>query len=170
MAGLAGKFTCRHCPESPFEGDQPCHNGPMRRRTLLLAALSLGVARTAHAHSYKLGPIEVGHPWARPSATGKAAVFLALSNTGNTSERLTGGSTPVAREVLLRAEDGTPLEYFDLRPHRPMALRPGRKYIALLGLSGPLALEDSFPLTLTFETAGTITVTVTVEDAPEPER
>jgi periplasmic copper chaperone A len=139
----------------------------MRRRVLLLAPLSLTLARTARAHSYKLGPIEIGHPWARPSVTGKAAVFVALSNTGRTSDRLTGGSTPIAKEVLLRAEDGSPLEYLDLLPHHPIALRPGRKYIALLGLTGVLSLEDSFPLTLRFESAGEITVTVVVEDGPE---
>ena len=131
-----------------------CHNGIMRRRALLLAPLSLAVARAAAAHSYKLGAIEIGHPWARPSVTGKAAVFMALSNTGKTTDRLTGGSTPIAQEVLLRAEDGSPLEYLDLLPHHPIALRPGRKYIALIGLAGPLALEDSFALTLTFAGAG----------------
>jgi periplasmic copper chaperone A len=139
----------------------------MRRRLLLLAPLSLALVRAASAHSFKLGAIEIGHPWARPSVTGKAAVFVALSNTGRTSDRLTGGSTPIAKEVLLRAEDGSPLEYLDLLPHHPIALRPGRKYIALLGLTGFLSLEDSFPLTLRFENAGEITVTVVVEDGPD---
>ncbi len=139
----------------------------MRRRLLLLAPLSLALVGAASAHSYKLGAIEIGHPWARPSVTGKAAVFVALSNTGRTSDRLTGGSTPIAKEVLLRAEDGSPLEYLDLLPHHPIALRPGRKYIALLGLTGVLSLEDSFPLTLHFENAGEITVTVVVEDGPD---
>jgi len=138
----------------------------MHRRALLLAPLSLALARAAAAHSYKIGAIEIGHPWARPSVTGKAAVFLALSNTGKTTDRLIGGRTPIAQEVLLRDEDGSPLEYLDLLPRHPLALRPGRKYIALLGLSGPLALEDSFALTLNFAAAGRITVRVTVEDAP----
>jgi copper(I)-binding protein len=139
----------------------------MRRRLLLLAPLSLTLVRAASAHSYKLGAIEIGHPWARPSVTGKAAVFVAISNTGRNSDRLTGGGTPIAKEVLLRAEDGSPLEYLDLLPHHPIALRPGRKYIALLGLTGVLSLEDSFPLTLRFESAGEITVSVLVEEGPE---
>jgi copper(I)-binding protein len=139
----------------------------MTRRGLLLFGLALLLpARSARAHSYRLGPVEIGHPWARPSVTGAAAVFLALSNTGDTTMRLTGGASPVAREVLLRAEDGSPLEYLELPPHRPLALRPGRKYIALLGLSAPLALDESFPLTLRFASLGEVTVTVMVEDAP----
>lgn len=141
----------------------------MLRRALLLAPLSLLLARVASAHSYKLGAIEIGHPWARPSATGKAAVFLALANTGYDSDRLTGASTPIAHEVFLREFDGTSLEELDLPPHRPVALRPGGRYIALLGLSDPLALDDSFQLTLRFASAGEITVTVRVEDAPEEE-
>jgi len=51
----------------------------MRRRDLLLAPLPFLFARIAWAHSYRLGPIEIGHPWARPSVTGAAAVFLALA-------------------------------------------------------------------------------------------
>jgi copper(I)-binding protein len=140
----------------------------MTRRGLLLLGLSLLLpARSARAHSYRLGPVEIGHPWARPSVTEAAAVFLALSNTGDATVRLTGGASPIAREVLLRAEDGSTLEDLDLPPHRPLALRPGRKYIALLGLSGPLALDDSFPLTLRFGSLGEVTVTVMVEDGPE---
>ena len=139
----------------------------MLRRALLLAPALLLLARLASAHSYKLGVIEIGHPWARPSVTGKAAVFLALANTGYDTDRLTGASTPIAREVFLRAADGSTMEELDLPPHRPVALRPGGKYIALLGLPGPLALDDNFPLTLRFAGAGEITVTVRVEDAPE---
>jgi copper(I)-binding protein len=139
----------------------------MLRRTLLLAPLPLLLARAARAHSYKLGAIEIGHPWARPSVTGKAAVFLALANTGFDSDRLVGGATPIAREVILRDADGSTLDELDLLPHRPVALRPGGKYIALLGLTGPLSLDDSFALTLRFGGAGEITVTVKVEDAPD---
>lgn len=139
----------------------------MRRRLLLAAPLAFLALRKAWAHSYKLGNIEIGHPWARPSVTGAAAVFLAMSNLGRSTERLVGGTTPIAKEVLLRDEDGNPLEYLELPPHHPLALRPGRRYIALHGLKGPLALDDSFPLTLRFEHAGDVTVTVMVEDGPE---
>jgi copper(I)-binding protein len=139
----------------------------MRRRLFLLGLLSVLPARAVRAHSYRLGPVEIGHAWARPSVTGVAAVFLPLSNTSNTTIRLVGGTTPIAREVLLRAEDGSPLEYLELPPHRPLALRPGRKYIALLGLKGPLALEESFPLTLRFANLGEITLEVVVEAGPD---
>jgi hypothetical protein len=139
----------------------------MHRRILLLAPVTVSLARAAWAHSYQLGAIEIGHPWARPSVTGKAAVFVAFSNAGDSTDRLVGGSSPIAAEVLLRAAGGLPLEEMDLLPHHPLPLRPGGKYIALLGLKGPLALDERFPLTLRFAGAGSITVTVRVEDAPE---
>lgn len=141
----------------------------MRRRGLLLVPFALLAARTAFAHSYKLGPIEIGHPWAQPSVTEAAAAFMALSNTGRSADRLTGGATPAASEVLLRGEDGSPIDYFDLPAHRPLALRPGGRHIALRGLKGPLALGDSFALTLRFERAGEIAVSVMVEAGPEAE-
>ncbi len=141
----------------------------MRRRVLLAAPLALVAERAAWAHSYQLGHVEIGHPWSRPSVIDRAAVFLALSNIGRSTDRLAGGSTPIAQEVLLRAEDGAPLEYLELLPHHPLALRPGRKYIALIGLKGPLVLDESFPLTLRFDRAGEVTVTVMVEAGPEGE-
>jgi periplasmic copper chaperone A len=139
----------------------------MRRRVVLLAPLSLLIARAACAHSFRLGSIEIGHPWAKPSATDAAAMFLALSNTGSKADRLLGGETPAAAEVLLRDRGGAPMEYLDLLPRRPVALRPGGRYIALRGLKAPLAIDDNFPMILRFAEAGSITVTVTVEDAPE---
>jgi copper(I)-binding protein len=139
----------------------------MRRRLFLLAPLSLTVLRATRAEAYRLGRVEIDHPWARPSVTAGAAVFVNLANTGNIIERLVGGTTPVAQQVFLRDEDGTALDSLALMPHRLLALGPGRKYIGLHDLNRPLALEDSFPLTLRFETMGEITVTVQVQDGPE---
>ena len=57
-------------------------------RRLALAALVAILALPALALDYKLGAIEIGHPWARPSVTGKAAVFIAFSNTSDSTDRL----------------------------------------------------------------------------------
>lgn len=141
----------------------------MKRRLLLLAPLSLVVARAASAKNFSLGAIAISHPWAAPSVSEAAAMFVGLVNTGTRPDRLVGGSTPVAGAVIFRARDGTPLEYYELLPKRPVNLRPGRRYIALRDLKGPLALDDTFPMTLRFAEAGSITVTVAVEAGPEDE-
>jgi len=139
----------------------------MRRRQLLLAPLLLVVARPTYAASFKLGSITVSHPWAPPTAGEAAALFLEMRNDGPRPDRLIAASTPVAHTVIFRAADGTALEYYDLLPKRPVSLQPGRRYIALRDLKGPLALDDTFPVTLRFAEAGSITVMAAVEAGPE---
>jgi len=138
----------------------------MQRRSLLLAPLAWLIARPALAHSFKLGTIEIGHPWAKPAVTGKAAVFLALANEGPNTDRLIGGSSPMAAGTAICAADGSVLKEIMLLPHRPVAFRPGGKYIALDGLKRPLTVGEFFPLTLRFAKAGETTVKVIVENAP----
>lgn len=125
--------------------------------------LSLILARSAAAQSFRLSAITVEHPWAKPSVDEAAAMFLHLVNDGPRPDRLLGGTAPIAEKVILRARDGSAVDFFDLLPKRPVSLRPGRRYIALRGLNRPLALDDTFPLTLTFAEAGDLTVTVLVE-------
>lgn len=96
-------------------------------------------------------------------------MFMELHNSGDRPDRLIAATTPVAGTVIFRARDGTPLEYYDLQPKRPVVLRPGGRYIALRDLKGPLALDDTFPVTLRFAAGGDITVTATVEAGPEDE-
>lgn len=141
----------------------------MKRRLLLLAPFSLLVARSARAASFKLGAITVSHPWVAPAASEAAALFLEMRNDGQRPDRLIAASTPVAGRMIFRESDGTALEYYDLLPKRPVSLQPGRRYIALRELKAPLALDDTFPATLHFAEAGSVTVTVTVEAGPEDE-
>ena len=141
----------------------------MNRRALLLAPLALycGRAIAATDKSFVLGPISITHPWAPPAVTEAAALFMRLVNNGPSPERLIAASTPVAGTVIFRAHDGTPLQYYDLWPKRPVELAPGRRYIALRDLKGPLALDDTFPVTLHFANTGDVTVTAIVEAGPE---
>ncbi len=141
----------------------------MNRRVLLLTplALSCGRAMAAADKSFALGPISITHPWVPPAVTEAAALFMRLVNNGPNHERLIAASTPVAGTVIFRAHDGTPLEYYDLWPKRPVELAPGRRYIALRDLRGPLALDDTFPVTLRFAGAGEITVAAIVEAGSE---
>lgn len=139
----------------------------MKRRTLLLAPLMLCAARVGLAKPFTLGTITISHPWVPPAVTEAAALFMQLVNDGPEPDRLTAASTPVAGAVIFRAHDGTPLEYYELLPKRPVDLAPGRRYIALRDLKAPLALDDMFPVTLHFKKTGIITVTAVVEAGPE---
>ena len=55
----------------------------------------------ASAHSYKLGSLEIGHPWARatPPTAPTGGGFLSITNKGTASDRLLSASSPAAGAV-----------------------------------------------------------------------
>src|SRR5688572_23902151 len=67
----------------------------------LFAATALALARlAAAAHSFKLGEITIGHPYARTTAPGQSTggAYLRFENRG-ADDRLLAASTPVAPTV-----------------------------------------------------------------------
>src|SRR5579864_1461486 len=67
---------------------------------VLLAAL-LAAAAPSFAHDYKLGAIEIGHPWSRatPATAPSAGGFLTLTNKGDAPDRLLAVQSPAAKQV-----------------------------------------------------------------------
>ena len=133
-------------------------------RFLLLLALLLLTAATDP-------PVQVDHPWARASAGNakNGAAFLTLTGKGP-PDRLTGVSSPVAASAELHEtldDKGImkmrPVTAIALVPGQTVKLAPGARHVMLMGLKAPLKQGDTFPLTLTFEHAAPMTVTVTVE-------
>jgi copper(I)-binding protein len=51
----------------------------------------------------------------------------------------------------------------EIKPGATITLQPGSYHVMLMGLKRPLAVGDKFPLTLTFEKAGSVEVTVEIE-------
>jgi copper(I)-binding protein len=142
-------------------------------KTLTLAAgLALALATTAVAHEFKIADLEIDHPWSRATvATAKnGAVFLVIKNEGGTADRLIAASSPVAEKAELHemVMDNDVMKMrmvgaIDLPAGRSVALEPGGFHIMLMGLKKPLEESRSFPVTLTFEKAGNVTVTAVVE-------
>ena len=66
--------------------------------SLVLAAAFSFVIGPASAHEFKVGSIEIKHPWSRATPKGSevAGGFMKLINTGTESDRLIGGSTATA--------------------------------------------------------------------------
>ncbi|MGF1612163.1 MAG: copper chaperone PCu(A)C [Kiloniellales bacterium] len=150
----------------------------LRARLLLLAALALGplLSWSAGAHEYKLVELHIDHPLARASigAAKAGAAYLTITNQGAEADRLVAVATPVARSAELHThlmDDGVmkmrPVVAIEVAPGEPAVLQPGGLHIMLMGLSAPLQEGQSFPLTLTFEKAGTIEVEVEIEGATE---
>ncbi len=138
----------------------------MLRRTLLTALLLCLAATGVRAHSYVLGSVEIGHPWAPPTTAQLGAAYCVLAVKGDAADTLSSAETPIAERVELRNAAGEAVPAIEIAPERPIVLRPGKPYLALVGLKRPLKPGDSFPVTLRFDIAGAITVSVMVENMP----
>ncbi|MBP2299018.1 copper chaperone PCu(A)C [Azospirillum picis] len=148
----------------------------MKRVLAIATALSMLGAAAALAHSYKAGPIDIGHPWARataPSAPNGGA-YLSLSNTGADGDRLVAASTPAAEKAELHThlnENGVmkmrEVPGIDVLAGETVKLAPSGLHVMLLGLKQPLVKGTRFPMTLRFEKAGSVDVEVAVEGAGE---
>ncbi|MDX1484811.1 MAG: copper chaperone PCu(A)C [Alphaproteobacteria bacterium] len=126
--------------------------------------------------------IKVSAAWARASA-GRArngAAYFTVVNNGAAADRLIGAETGIAKRAELhshrmaggvmrmrRVEGG-----IALRPGASLSFAPRGDHVMLMGLKTPLKAGESFPLTLIFEGAGRIRVTIPVRaigaGAPKP--
>ncbi len=141
-------------------------------RLLAMLIVAVGAfAVPASAHEYTLGDLEIVHPWARASAGSakNGAAYVDIINHGSVPDRLIAASSPAAGDAALHrhvAENGIlqmrPVEAIEIQPGEHVVLQPGSFHIMLLGLTAPLVEGESFALTLTFERAGTIDVSVLV--------
>ena len=144
----------------------------MRSLTLALIVLTLPVGLAA-ADDYQLQSLRIEHPFARATPPGArvAGVFLTIENTGRQPDRLLRVSSPVAGVAELhemKMDAGMmkmrAVQSLEVKPGESLVLKPGGYHVMLTELKQPLKTGDSFPLTLTFDKAGTVEVSVSVED------
>ena len=140
----------------------------------LLAGLALSLA---HLVAAAVGPafadIAIEQPYARATLAGQSngAAYFTLNNHG-ADDRLLVVKTAVASAVELHqmTMDGgvmrmRQLEAIDVPAGTSVKLKPGSLHLMLVGLKAPLKTGASFPMTLTFEKAGEMTIQVTVQGA-----
>jgi periplasmic copper chaperone A len=144
----------------------------MARFAKLAATAALLLAAALPAFSQNAA-IQVEKPWARatPAGASTGAVYMTLDNKSNAADRLTGVSTDVAATVQVH-EMKVVNDKMQMREvagglaipaDGSVVLKPGSYHLMLMGLKKPLKAGDSFPLTLKFEKAGEVAVTVPVE-------
>jgi hypothetical protein len=97
---------------------------------------------------------------------------MTIKDVGSTDDRLVAVATPVADQAQLHIEMNDngimkmrPLSAIDVRANSTVALAPGGMHVMLIGLKQPLKEGQSFPMTLTFEKAGKLQVTVATQKA-----
>jgi hypothetical protein len=116
--------------------------------------------------------ITVADAWARatPKGSTTAVIYMTVINNGQDADRLLGATTPMAEKVELHSnmnDNGVmkmrELTLIEIEAGKKIALKPGGTHAMLDGLKQLLIAGQSFPLTLEFEKAGKIDVTVSVE-------
>lgn len=140
---------------------------------LVLAALVVASA-PLHARDFSAGKLAIEQPTARPTRPGQpgGAAYVSIENRGSASDRLVGASSPVAGKTELHTmsmHDNVmrmrEVEAIAIAPGARVVMRPGAGYhIMLLNLKKPLKAGEQFPLTLRFEKAGKVEITVEVSE------
>lgn len=115
--------------------------------------------------------VEVSGAWARATPPGApvGAAYMELSNAAAQTDHLIALASPVAGAVEIHVtsmQDGVmnmrQVEKLELPPRKKIQMAPGGMHVMLMELKQPLTAGQSFPLTLTFEHAPPMTVTVAV--------
>lgn len=136
-----------------------------------LAVVALASAAATGGEVYTVGDLTIDHPWARASAgaASAGAAYMQIGTRGAAADRLVGATTPVAGKAQLHTHvvEGDvmrmrPVDAIAIEPGKPTELKPGGLHVMLIDLKAPLKEDASFPLTLTFANAGSLTVEVAV--------
>lgn len=137
--------------------------------TALLALL----AAPAQAQEVKVGDLVITQPWSRATPGGAkiAGGFLTIENKGAAPDRLVGVAGDVAGKVEIHEmamNNGImtmrPLDKgLAIEPGKTVKLAPGGYHLMLMDLKTPLKQGDKVPLTLQFEKAGKVALSLDVE-------
>src|SRR5262245_54963156 len=148
----------------------------MKQLTLtiaLAAALASTLAGPVRAEDVKAGDLVITQAWSRqtPSGAKVAGGYLTIENKGTSADRLISGSGDVAGRVEVHemAMEGgvTKMRPLDkglvIDPGKTVKLAPGGYHLMLMDLKSEFKQGDKVPVTLQFEKAGKVNVTLDVQ-------
>lgn len=138
-------------------------------------AALVAFAGSAHAHDFKVGQIEIDHPWTRATPKGAtvAGGYLKITNKGTQPDTLTGGTAEGAGRIEIhemKMEGGImkmrPVSGgLAVKPGETVELKPGGYHLMLMDLKGQLQQGKTVKGSLTFEKAGKVDIEYMVEAA-----
>ena len=117
--------------------------------------------------------LKIDQAWARAAPIGRTtAVYFSISNSGP-ADKLTTVATDIAAHAGLHKSSlddkgvmtMTSVQALDVPAGATVTLAPGGYHVMLMDLKQPLKVGDHFALTLSFEKAGVMSITVPVKDA-----
>ena len=143
-------------------------------RSFALAALAATLfAVPARAEEVKAGDLVITQAWSRatPSGAKIAGGYLTIENKGATPDRLLGGSGDIAGKVEVHEmtmNNGVmtmrPLDKgLAIEPGKTVKLAPGGYHLMIMDLKTPFKQGDKVPVTLQFEKAGKVTLSLDVQ-------
>lgn len=145
----------------------------MSRLFLASTLATVLFAAPALALEYNIGPLHIGHAWARATPKGAqvGGGYLSVTNNGKEVDRLVGGSTPFADKFELHEmsmDQGVmkmrPVSGgIEIKPGDTVTLKPGGYHVMFVGLKQPLKQGERVPATLDFAKAGAVKVEFVVE-------
>jgi copper(I)-binding protein len=127
----------------------------------------------AQAQEVKAGDLVIKQAWSRatPSGAKIAGGYLTIENKGTAPDRLLGGSGDIAGKVEVHEmsmNNGVmtmrPLDKgLTIDPGKTVKLAPGGYHLMIMDLKGPFKQGDKVPVTLEFEKAGKVTLSLDVQ-------
>jgi periplasmic copper chaperone A len=143
-------------------------------RTIVYAMLlSTLLAAPARADEVKAGDLVITQAWSRATPGGAkiGGGYLTIENKGTAPDRLIGVAGEVAGKIEVHEmamKDGVmtmrPLENgLIIEPGKIVKLAPGGYHLMMFDLKNPLKQGDKVPVTLEFEKAGKVTVSLDVQ-------
>jgi copper(I)-binding protein len=143
-------------------------------RVLVGAVLAASLfAAPARAQEVKAGDLLITQAWSRATPGGAkiAGGYLTIANKGSVADRLLGGSADIAAKLQVHEmamSNGVmtmrPLEKgLVIEPGKTVKLAPGGYHLMLTDLKSPLKQGDKVPVTLEFEKAGKVLLSLDVQ-------
>jgi copper(I)-binding protein len=144
---------------------------------VLVLLLLLACVSGVFAHEFKVGDLEIEHPWSRATPPGAkvAGGYFTVVNKGSAPDRLLSISSDISDKAELH-EMGVKDGVMTMRPVSggleipaggKVALKPGAYHLMFTGLKRQPKQGEKFPATLTFEKAGSVNVEFVVEGMGE---
>jgi len=140
-------------------------------RMVVASLFVLGLGGQVYAQTSIQSAIDVDRPWARatPAGAKTAAAYMTLINKGDTADRLVVATTPVADKIQFHSvsEDNgvsrmREMHSIEIASGARVIFSPGGMHIMLVGLKKPLKEGEPISMTLTFEKAGKVDVSIPV--------
>jgi periplasmic copper chaperone A len=152
----------------------------MQIRMLSLASIAGAVIAAglftlppARAEEVKAGDLVITQGWSRatPGGAKVGGGYLTIENKGSAPDRLIGGSADIAGKVEVHEmtmNNGVmtmrPLDKgLTIEPGKTAKLAPGGYHLMMFDLKRPLKQGDKLPVTLEFEKAGKVTISLDVQ-------